>query len=173
MPSHSISRPLSTIVVVLHMIGMKYINDSTANKQTQQARLQPTLCFYLLERWVTNNGVTVGNRPLVDEIAAFAVHTAAALEEDSTLFSFVFRVELLVLPEFLRPVCKLTLLLIGTKTLFHKLFAELRFFFILLNRRFGLVVCGMIARRRGVFSGKRAICLFTALGRELLGKWQL
>ena len=83
----------------------------------------------------------------VNEIASFSVHAVAFREKHSTLFCFVFGVELLIFAKFMGSVSELALFLVGAEAKFEIFFAELRFFLILPYGRFGVVVRRIISGR--------------------------
>lgn len=83
----------------------------------------------------------------VDEVASFSIHAGALIEKHSTFLRLVFGVQLLVLPELMRAMCKFALLLVGAKPKFYKFFAKLRFLLILPYRRLDGVTVGEFSRR--------------------------
>jgi len=67
------------------------------------------------------------SRSGVNEIAPIPVRAELVHFKTSTFFSFIFGVHLIVFAQFLRPMSKFTLFLIGAITIFHESFAKLRF----------------------------------------------
>jgi hypothetical protein len=81
----------------------------------------------------------------MNKVASLPVHTKSLTQKNPTFFCFVFRVNLLVLSELVRTMSKLALFLIWAKALLKKLFAELRFLFILPYGRLRLIVTGVVS----------------------------
>ncbi len=71
----------------------------------------------------------------VNKIASLAIRAVSLVDINSTLFGFIFGVELMVAFQLMTSVGKLASFLVGTVPDFHKPFAQLGFLFFVHHRR--------------------------------------
>lgn len=109
----------------------------------------------------------------VDEVAPLAVHAEPFGEEHSAFLGLVLRVHLLVLPQLVRPVRELALLLVRAEPEFHVFFAELRFLLILLYGRFVGQGGKAVAGRGRILGRGRVARLLRLQGLEAAGDGEL
>jgi len=62
------------------------------------------------------------------EIASVSKRAEAFLTESSTIFGLILAVLLLILLQFMQPMCELTSILVWTASILYKFLAKLRFF---------------------------------------------